>query len=75
MERANVKVRRWGNSLGIIIPSNIIKNQSINENSEIEIMINLKSKTKAGDIFGILKGKLKRSTEDLLNEVNKDFEK
>lgn len=32
-------------------------------------------KTKAKDIFGIFKGKLKRNTDDLLKEVDRDFEK
>jgi len=35
----------------------------------------LKNKTKAGEIFGILKGKLTRNTDDLLQEADRDFEK
>lgn len=36
--------------------------------------INIKNKTKAKCMFGILKGKLKRNTDDLLKEVDRDFE-
>lgn len=75
MEKANVKVKKWGNSLGIILPSNIVRTKNIKENAELEILINLKNKTKAGDIFGILKGKLTRNTGDLLKEVDRAFEK
>jgi hypothetical protein len=32
------------------------------------------NKTKVKDIFGILKGKLKRDTDELLKEVDNDFE-
>jgi len=32
------------------------------------------NKMKGKDIFGLLKGKLKRSTEDILKEVDEDFE-
>ncbi len=75
MEKAHVIVRKWGNSLGIILPANIIKDQDIQEGAELEILINQKNKTKVKDIFGILKGKLKRDTDDLLKEVDRDFEK
>jgi len=74
MEKTNVKVKKWGNSFGIILPSEIVKSQNLREGSELEILINLKNKTKAGDIFGILKGKLKRDTDELLEEVDRDFE-
>ena len=75
MEKANVKVKKWGNSFGVILPAEIIRANNIKENTEIEIMINIKNKTKVKDVFGILKGKLTRDTEDLLREVDRDFEK
>lgn len=75
MERALVTVKKWGNSLGIILPAHVIKEQNLKEGAELEILINQKNKTKAKDIFGILKGKLKRETDDLLKEVDRDFEK
>ena len=73
MERANVRIKKWGNSLGVILPSNIIKNKGLKEGSELEISINLRSKTKVGDIFGLIKGKLKKSTEEIMKEVDKEF--
>jgi len=75
METINAKVKKWGNSFGIILPAGIVKSQNIKEGSALEILINLKNKTKAGDIFGILKLKLKRDTSELLKEVDRDFEK
>ena len=75
MQKTNVKVKKWGNSFGIILPAEIVKNENIKENTELEILINLKNKTKAGDIFGILKGKLTKGTDDLLKEVDRDFER
>ena len=75
MQKTNVKVKKWGNSFGIILPAEIVKNENIKENTELEILINLKNKTKAGDIFGILRGKLTKETDDLLKEVDRDFER
>ena len=74
MEKANVKVKKWGNSFGVILPSEIVRTQNLREGSELEILINLKNKTKVKDIFGILKGKLKRDTDELLEEVDRAFE-
>ncbi len=73
MEKANVQVRKWGNSFGVILPKKIIDEEKIKEGMEIEITIQSKHKTKVKDIFGILKGKLKRPTEDILREVDKEL--
>ncbi|MDD5192417.1 MAG: AbrB/MazE/SpoVT family DNA-binding domain-containing protein [Candidatus Nanoarchaeia archaeon] len=75
METINTKVKKWGNSFGIILPAEIVKHNKIKEGSNIEVRITAKNKTRAGDIFGILKGKLARDTDDLLKEVDRDFEK
>jgi antitoxin component of MazEF toxin-antitoxin module len=74
MEKINSIVKKWGNSYGIILPMEIIKNEDIKEGTKIEVIITSKGKTKVGDIFGILKGKIKRDTSDLLKEVDRDFE-
>lgn len=73
MEKVNATVKKWGNSFGIILPKDIVKSQDIREGSNIEVMIQSKNKTKVKDIFGILKGKIKRDTADLLREVDEDF--
>ncbi len=75
METINTKVKKWGNSFGIILPADIVKHNNIKEGANIEIRINAKNKTLARDIFGILKGRLARDTNDLLKEVDRDFEK
>ena len=75
METINTKVKKWGNSWGIILPADIVRNNKIKEGTDIEVRISIKNKTKAGDIFGILKGKPLRDTDDLLKEVDRDFEK
>jgi antitoxin component of MazEF toxin-antitoxin module len=74
MEKVNVRVRRWGNSFGVILPRNVVDSQALREGASIEILVQSKNKTKAGEIFGLLKGKLKRSTDELLAEVDRDFE-
>jgi len=72
METKEVKVKKWGNSFGIIIPKEIVDKEKIKEGVTVRINLQTKNKTKAGDIFGLLKGKL-GDTEKLMKEVNKDL--
>jgi len=72
METRDAKVKKWGNSFGVIIPKDIVDKQNIKEGITVRINIQPKNKSKAGDIFGLLKGKL-GDTEKLLKEVDKDL--
>ena len=65
------KTKKWGNSIGVIIPKEIIREQNIKPNQEITLMINNKPITKGKDIWGTFK--FKKSTEQLMREVDKDF--
>lgn len=73
MEKINATVKKWGNSFGIILPKDLIESQKLREGSNIDIVIQPRNKTKVRDIFGILKGKLKRDTGEVLREVDLDF--
>lgn len=73
MEAIDVKVKKWGNSLGIILPKDLLDNSEIKEGTKIEIFIRPKNKTKVKDLFGILKGKLKKNTDKLMQEVDRDL--
>ena len=66
------KTKKWGSSLGIIIPKEIVRKERIREGQEIKIDILSKKKTTGADIFGKLK--LKKPIQILLNETDKDFE-
>jgi antitoxin component of MazEF toxin-antitoxin module len=72
MEKVNVKVRKWGNSFGVILPKDVVNSQNIKEGLEVEITIQPKNKTKARALFGLLKGKL-GNTEKLIKEVDKEL--
>ncbi|MBS3103171.1 AbrB/MazE/SpoVT family DNA-binding domain-containing protein [Candidatus Woesearchaeota archaeon] len=50
---AESKVKKWGNSLGIIIPKDIVKIEEVNEGDIIKVDI-IKEKKISG--FGIFKG-------------------
>jgi len=60
------KARKWGNSLGIILPKNIVKELKIKENQELVIDVKPKENP-LKELFGSVK--LSKPTEQLLKEV------
>ncbi len=66
------RTKKWGSSLGIIIPKKIVREERIHEGQEIRIDILTKKKTSGEDIFGKLK--FKKPIQVLLDETDKDFE-
>ena len=73
METIDVKVKKWGNSFGVVIPKEIIINNNLKEGSDVELLVRAKNKTKVKDVFGILKGKIKKPTDQILKEVDKEL--
>ena len=68
----NTITKKWGNSIGVIIPSEVIKKQEIKEGQEIIITMVSKKKTKVKNVFGKLK--FKKDTQEILDEIDEDLE-
>jgi len=64
------RARRWGNSLAIILPKILVKSKDIRENEEITIEI--KEKSTAERIFGILRN-WNRPTQEIKDEMRKGW--
>ena len=71
MAELNVKVRKWGDSLAVIIPKEIADKEKINTNDNVHLRIS--KKTDLSDVFGILKGKLKKTAQQLKDESRKGW--
>ena len=73
MDAIETRVKRWGNSLGVVIPSETITKENVKENDVIKILI-LKDSTKAlKETFGLLKGKLTKSSQQMKDESRKEL--
>lgn len=73
MEKTSLRVRKWGNSFGVILPR-VIANQPVHEGMEIEVTLQPKNKTKVKDVFGMLKKELRNvDTAKALKEVDETF--
>ena len=64
------KTRKWGSSIGIIIPKEVITKQNIGENESV--IISVKKKLQVSDVFGILKS-WKRPTQEIKDELKKGW--
>ena len=66
------QIKKWGNSFGVIIPRNILQGEKLRENDEIEIII-VRSNNILKETFGILKGKIKKSTQQIMDETRREL--
>ena len=71
MMEIKARTKKWGNSIGIIIPKEIIRQQNIKPDQEVTLMIGKKPITRGRDIWGTMK--FKESTEELMREVDREF--
>jgi len=65
------RIKKWGNSLGIILPNEIIKGKGIVENEIIEIEIKKKNEP-IKRLFGTLTRKI--STQRIKDEIREGWE-
>lgn len=67
------RVRKWGNSLGIIIPSETVETDQIKEDENVKILIMKDSKRVLKATFGIGKGKIKKSGQQFKDEARREL--
>ncbi|HLD12433.1 MAG TPA: hypothetical protein VJB87_02455 [Candidatus Nanoarchaeia archaeon] len=67
-----VKTRKMGNSLGVTLPKTVVTILHLKPKEKIYLII-LKSNNSFRENFGILKGKLKKSTQKMKDELRKEL--
>ena len=68
MVELTAKVRKWGNSFGIVIPQEVMNRKSIREGEEVDVVI-IKKGNVLRETFG--KVKFKKSTAKMMKEMDK----
>lgn len=63
------RLKQWGNSVGIILPKEKIRKAELELEDEVEVVI--KKKNPLAEVFGKLQ--MKRKTEDILKEADKEL--
>ena len=65
--------RKWGNSIAIIIPSNIVAQGKLKENEMVAVKIEKKKPLLVKDVFGMLKGKITRPTQEIKDDMRRGW--
>lgn len=66
----NLRIRKWGNSLAIILPKNIVEDNNLKENEDV--FVEVKKKIFVKDVFGIMPF-IKKSGQELKDEARKGW--
>ena len=66
MPELNARVRKWGDSLAVIIPKELAEKERIRVEDKIHLKI--EKGRDFSDLFGIAKGKLKKTAQQLKDE-------
>ena len=71
MEIIETKTKKWGNSLGLIIPNEIVKKENLKEDIKISFLIIKPIPNPLKEMFG--KFKFKKSTDEIMREIDKEL--
>ncbi len=69
MKTIETTAKKWGNSIGIIIPKEVIDKEHIKENGVVKFLIIRESSRILRETFGLAKDKIKKSTQQIKNEL------
>jgi len=70
MTEITCKAKKWGSSIGIIIPKIIVEQQHIGEGEDI--VVEIKKRPRAKDFFGLIQGW--KPPQKLKDEARKGWE-
>lgn len=75
MESVVAKARKWGNSIGVILPRDIVEKVGIRDGSEVELLVGKKEKNVLRELFGSMKGKAKdrRPLAEFMKEIDREL--
>ena len=66
-------LRKWGNSLGVVIPREIVMRKKWKQKQKVFVNISEKEHMKARDVFGMIHSLKKFDTESVLKAVDDDL--
>ncbi len=73
MIEIKTKLRKWGNSLGILVPFSKINDDKIHEGDSIDVFMKKeKRKNVLEETFGTLKSR--KSTDKIMKEIDKELD-
>ena len=67
------RVKKWGNSFGVVIPIEVIEKEKIKEEDKIRLIVLKDSRKVLEETFGMGKGKLKKTGQQFKDELRRDL--
>lgn len=67
MAEIDVEIKKWGDSLAVIIPKGIAEKEKIHVKDTVHLSI--VKEHNLSDVYGILKGKIKKHPQELKDEA------
>ncbi|MBI3412551.1 MAG: hypothetical protein HY051_00530 [Candidatus Aenigmarchaeota archaeon] len=71
MASIEVKAKRWGNSIGLLIPKDVVRKEKIRENQILDIIIIPKTRT-LEKTFGMVKG-WEKPAQQIKDEIRREL--
>ena len=72
MIECEIKLRKWGNSIGFIIPKQEAEKENLHPDQIVRAIIKPKEVVIVKDIFGKLK--FRKPTKEIMNEIKADMD-
>ena len=67
------KVKKWGNSFGVVIPIEVIEKEKIREEDKVRLIVLKDSRKVLEETFGMGKGKLKKTGQQFKDEIRREL--
>lgn len=71
MIQIKTKLRKWGNSLGVVVPQYVIDKEKSKEGDEVILLFKKNDENLLKEIFGTFK--FSKPTDELLDEVDEEL--
>ena len=72
MHAFEAKPKKWGNSLGVTIPTAVIKEEGVTTGKKIKIIVISNRMDEIKKTFGTLK--MKKSTQRIMDEIDEGYD-
>ena len=72
MTEIEVVAKKWGSSIGVIIPNHVVEAEHITENETVKLEI--KKNHTAKEVWGLILKGWKKTTQELKNEARKGWD-
>ncbi|NQV91386.1 hypothetical protein HQ489_02835 [Candidatus Woesearchaeota archaeon] len=69
-----VTIKKWGNSMGVILPNSLIKEKNLKEDDKV-LLLGVVKEANLSHVYGSLKGKLNISGQKFKDMVREGWEK